>query len=141
MGKKSPSVYNDVSEQQRFNLEAAIEGKKYWNISERRSDYVYAIALSRARAKASYGFYARTSFFKRVQVVPQAAKYCRKYRVLLIEVKTLMAYKVITWNAFCKLMRIFDVKMLPLLLERGSPYYINLKVLTRIRGKAQQSKV
>jgi len=135
MNKKTPSVYRDISERQRVNLKAAIEGNKYWNISEGNSDYVYVVALSRARTKAPLGFYARTSFFKRVQVVPEAAKYCRKYRVLLVEVKTMVAYKVITWNAFYKLMKIHNEKILPLLLERNSPYYINNKVLAWMKEK------
>ena len=129
MKRDTASVFEKISKKERSNLLQAIKGKKYWNISEGNHEYVYAVSLSRARISAPSGYYANTSAFGRIQVVPKAAKYCRKYRVLLINLKSKIAYSTLTWMSFTTIMKKHSSLIENLVQNDKIPPYINSRIL------------
>jgi len=132
MGKSKPSVFSKLSRNDRENLSGAIKGKKYWKISEDSTRFVYVIALSRARIRSPLGFLVETSAFGRVQVVPEAAKFSRKYRVLLLELTTKVAFSTITWTAFTTIMKKYSGEMSVLAKNGKVPPYVNRRILKTI---------
>lgn len=135
MKREKPSVFKKIPKKERSDLIAAIKGKKYWNVSEEDRNYVYVVALSRAREKAPVGYYAKTSALGKVQVIPEAAKYCRKYRILILDLENRAAFSVLTWMAFTRIMRRNNELVKTLIKSGLTPPYINRKVLRELSEK------
>ncbi|MFP3137432.1 MAG: hypothetical protein RXS42_04145 [Nitrososphaeria archaeon] len=53
--RRGSSLRRRMGEGDWMDVEGAIGGDKHWNVAEGRRDYVYALALSRARAPAPGG--------------------------------------------------------------------------------------
>ena len=140
MRRETPSVFKKIPKKERSDLIAAIKGKKYWNVSEEDRNYVYVVALSRAREKAPVGYYAKTSALGKIQVIPEAAKYCRKYRILILDLENRAAFSVLTWMAFTRIMRRNDELVKTLIKNRLTPPYINRKVLRELSGKTPRQR-
>ncbi|MFP3235137.1 MAG: hypothetical protein RXR74_01675, partial [Nitrososphaeria archaeon] len=129
--RRGPSLRRRVGEGDWMDIEGAIGGNKYWNVAEGRRDYVYALALSRARAPAPGGRYVRATGLGRVIAPEPAARFCRKYRVLLVDSGSLTVVSVLTWRAFREAMANPDGILSAL--ESGSlPRYINYRTVLRI---------
>jgi hypothetical protein len=139
MRKNIPSIFEKIPKKERYNLLQAIKGKKYWNISERNHEYVYVVSLSRARISAPSGYYANTSAFGRVQVIPNAAKYCRKYRVLLINLRLKIAYSTLTWMSFTTIIKKHSGLIEDLVQEEKIPPYINNRILHHLISRNSDS--
>ncbi len=132
--RRGPSLRRRVGEGDWMDIEGAIGGNKYWNVAEGRRDYVYALALSRARAPAPGGRYVRATGLGRVIAPEPAARFCRKYRVLLVDSGSLTVVSVLTWRAFREAMANPDGILSAL--ESGSlPRYINYRTVLRILGR------
>jgi len=129
-----PSVRRRVGENDWNDIEGAIGGDKYWNVAEGRRDYVYALALSRARIPAPGGRYVRATGFGRVIAPESTARFCRKYRVLLVESRRRIVVSVLTWNAFREAMANPD-RILSALESGSLPRYINYRVISGIMGR------
>jgi len=138
MGRETPSIFKKIPRKEESDLVEAIRGKKYWNISEENKNYVYVVALSRARELAPIGYYAKTSALGKVQVIPEAAKYCRKYRILLVDIETQTAFSVLTWMVFRRIMKKNDKLMNMFIKKRRIPPYINRKILREFSKKVLQ---
>lgn len=138
MRKSRPSVFSKLSRNDRENLSGAIRGKKYWKISEDSTKFVYVIALSRARIRSPLGFLVETSAFRRVQVVPEAAKFSRKYRVLLLDLTTRVAFSAITWTAFTMIMKKYSKDMGVLAQNGKFPPYVNRRILKTIMSNGSK---
>ncbi|MGQ9781451.1 MAG: hypothetical protein ACUVQ8_04255 [Nitrososphaeria archaeon] len=132
MAKGVPSIFRKIPAEEKSALVEAIKGRKYWKISEDNKDYVYTVALSRARIMAPVGYYVKTSAFGRIQALPEVSKYCRRYRVLLVDLKGRLAVSVLTWMAFKKVMEAYEGQIERLLVERRLPFYINSRTLSEI---------
>lgn len=140
MDRDVPSIFKKIPKKEKANLIEAIKGKKYWNISEGNKNYVYAVALSRARNVAPRGYYVKTSVFGKVEVIPEAAKYCRRYRILLIDVKAGTAFSVLTWMAFRTIMMKYSEVIEALVKDGKTPTYINRQTLRQLLDKTYSKR-
>ncbi|MEM4310800.1 MAG: hypothetical protein QXX95_00215 [Nitrososphaerales archaeon] len=98
-------VFKDAKAQVVRDLVEAIKGDKYWKAMSK--DYLFLLALSRARLPYGKYYLAKTTHFKRVLVEEEIAKYCRRGRVLMVRKDrgNLIAEKILSWEAFVKFMR------------------------------------
>jgi len=132
MRKRKPKIMERISLKDRENLVGAIKGNKYWDVSKEDKKYAYVVALTRARERSPIGFYAKATGFGKVQVIKDAAKYCRKYRILVLDSKELVAYSVFTWTAFTLAVKKYSKQIRKLLEENKLPCYVNIKILKKL---------
>lgn len=131
--KNRRSIFKHLTRRETEDLLNAVKHDKYWKVNLENKDLIFVVALSRAKIKSRRGMYVKATYVKRVEVVKDAAKFCRKWRVLLIDRKRMLAVSVLTWKAFNK---IFSKRMGPLLSFMFShgrlPPYINKYVLSKM---------
>jgi len=130
--KGEVSLLKRLKEKDRRNLIEAVKGDKYWNILPLDRSFVYVVALSRARVRGEEGFYARATALERVLLPAEIAKFCRKHRVLLVDVSNRRAVCVLTWRAFTKIMKRHGEKVHEALSEGVLPPYINNRILRKL---------
>lgn len=94
------SIFRGLTRREAEDLINAVKHDKYWRIDPKNRDLICIVALSRARIKSRRGMYAKATYLKKVEVSMSAAKFCRKWRILLVDVKTMLAVSVLTWKAF-----------------------------------------
>jgi hypothetical protein len=128
---REPSIRRRIGEDEWMDVNGAIRGDKYWNVAEGRRDYVYTVALSRARKVAPGGMLVRATGVGRALAPEPLARFCRRYRVLLVESRTGTVKSVLTWSAFRELMANPDA--VTSALDGGSlPRYINYRIAHRM---------
>lgn len=131
--KLKGSIFRSLTRREAEDLINAVKYDKYWKVSPQDKDFIFVVALSRARVKSRRGLYAKATYVKRVEVVREAAKFCRKWRVLLVDRKRMLAVSVLTWKTFNK---IISRGMAPIisfiLLHSNPPPYINENILSKI---------
>ncbi|MEM3191127.1 MAG: hypothetical protein QXV17_10010 [Candidatus Micrarchaeaceae archaeon] len=121
---KPPSILGRISKKDGENLNAAIKSDKYWKVSEGKG-LIFAVALDRARIPAFEGRYVKATGFGRVVARDQVAKFCRKYRILLVDTKRMEAVSVLTWNAFRRLIGKHGEHITTLVNQGKMPCYVN----------------
>ena len=126
------SVFRHLRRKEREDLTAAIRDDKYWKATSSNKDFVYVVALTRARVKSREGFSARATFVGRAFLADEAAKFCRKYRVLLVERRTGRAFCVLTWRAFLRVMKGYSEDVYRTLIGGELPPYLNTKILESV---------
>lgn len=97
------SIFKGLTKREAEDLINAVKHDKYWRIVPEDNDFVCVIALSRARIRSRRGMYAKVTYLRRVEVSRDAAKFCRKWRVLLVDTRSMLAISVLTWKAFNKI--------------------------------------
>jgi hypothetical protein len=136
MVRTAPSIFKKIPEQERSALLEAIKGRKYWKVSEDNRNYAYTVALSRARIASPAGYYVMTSAFGRIQVPVEVSKYCRRYRVLLVDLKNRLGICVLTWMAFERIMRTHSRLVEWTAVDGMLPAYINSQTLRTLEREA-----
>lgn len=126
------SIFRQLTMKERDDLIAAIRNDKYWKATSSKRDFVYVVALSRARVRLSEGFSAKATFIGRALLNKEAAEYCRKHRVLLVNRRTQSAACVLTWRAFRRIMKGYSEEFYRMLINGELPPYVNIKVLKKI---------
>ncbi|MEM3322377.1 MAG: hypothetical protein QXY02_05435, partial [Conexivisphaerales archaeon] len=96
-----------------------------WKVSEGGKGLIFAVALDRARTPAFKGRYVKVTGFGRVVARDQVAKFCRKYRILLVDTKRMEVVSVLTWNAFRRLMGKHGEHITTLVNQGKMPCYVN----------------
>ncbi|NHV98975.1 MAG: hypothetical protein HA496_04915 [Thaumarchaeota archaeon] len=134
------SVFKRLSKKEAEDLVNAVKHNKYWKISPSHREFICVVALSRARVKSRRGMYARATHYGRVEVSKSAASFCRKWRILLIDTRRMLAVSVLTWRAFKRIVSKGLGPEVCSMLETGSvPPYINTRgVLRMCSAKHQQ---
>ncbi|MEM2506292.1 MAG: hypothetical protein QXF61_04530 [Nitrososphaeria archaeon] len=130
MHKRTPSLFKKLSQKDIENIREAIKAKKYWKLDETK---IYTLILSRARIKVRDSFLVKTASHGKVEVSPNAAKYCRRYRILIYDVQKNLGLSVLTWNAFTEIMKKYSVLILELSNSGCIPSYINMKALIKLK--------
>lgn len=97
------SVFRGLTRREAEDLINAVKHDKYWRIDPKNRDFICVVALSRARIKSRRGMYAKATYLKRIEISASAARFCRKWRILLVDMKTMSAVAVLTWKAFNKI--------------------------------------
>lgn len=98
---------------------SAIEADKYWKASP-DGRYIFVLALTRARTRLRGEYWARCTALGRVKVSPEVRRFVKRYMVMLVDREEGLALKVLTWNAFRKVMRAnMGPDMLPSFLRRA----------------------
>ncbi|MGC8662135.1 MAG: hypothetical protein ACP5TZ_06520 [Nitrososphaeria archaeon] len=124
-----PSIKDHISSKDWYDIKEAIKADKYWNLAEGIDYIVYALALSRARTPAKSGRYVRATGIGQVIAGEEQYWFCRKYRVLLINVRNKTVISVLTWNAF-KIAIKEGEKVIVRLVQSGTvPPYVNYKIM------------
>lgn len=127
-----PSIKDRISSKDWYDIKEAIKADKYWNLADGIDIIVYALALSRARTPAKGGKYVRATGIGQVIAGEEQSWFCRKYRVLLINVKDKTVISVLTWNAF-KIAIKGGGKIIVQLIQSGTiPPYVNYKIMKSI---------
>ncbi|MEM4228166.1 MAG: hypothetical protein QXZ66_00160 [Thermoproteota archaeon] len=94
------SVFKGLTKREAEDLVNAVKHDKYWRLSPGNREFICVVALSRARVKSRRGRYARATHLGRVEVSMDAANFCRKWRILLVDTRRMLAISVLTWRAF-----------------------------------------
>ncbi|MEM2344083.1 MAG: hypothetical protein QXI73_02035 [Thermoproteota archaeon] len=131
--KNKGSIFKYLTRREAEDILNAVKHDKYWKVDMENKDLIFVVALSRARVESRRGMYAKATYVKRVEVVKEAARFCRKWRVLLVDRRRMLAVSVLTWKTFNK---IFSKGIGPLLSFMFShdvlPPYINKYVLSKM---------
>lgn len=127
------SIFRQLRRREREDLITAVKGNKYWKATSSNKDFIYVIALTRARVRTNEGFRARVTFLREAIMPRDVAKFCRRYRVLLVNRRTSIASCVITWKAFLRIIRNYSEDIYRMLtVDGGLPPYINIRVLNEV---------
>ena len=135
-------IYPECSRKEIQDLIEAIKGDKYWLVCPNHKNAIYVVALTRANIPKENGFQARATYLKRVIVVPEAARFSRKGRVLMaIKLDSnYIAKSVILWSAFLRLMNEDSNLIYSMLMEGKIPPFVNNKSVKAIILKAHEQK-
>lgn len=134
MDKHTPSLFKKLSRKDIENIREAIKAKKYWKLDETK---IYTLVLSRARIKIKDNFLVKTASHGKVEVLPQPARYCRRYRILVYDTQKNLGLSVLTWNAFTEVMKKYNSLILELLNADLLPPYLNTRTLIKLRKRIQ----
>lgn len=93
-------MFRGLTRREAEDLINAVKHDKYWRMDPENRDFICVVALSRARIKSKRGMYAKATYLKRIKVLPSAARFCRKWRILLVDMRRMSAVSVLTWKAF-----------------------------------------
>jgi hypothetical protein len=127
------SLFRSLARKEAEDLMNAVKHDKYWKVSPEDKDFIFVVALSRARVKSRRGMYAKATHVKRVEVIKEAAGFCRRWRVLLVDKRRMLAVSVLTWRAFNKIVSKGMGYVIRFILLHGTfPPYINEKVLSKM---------
>jgi len=127
-----PSIRKHITSRDWYEIREAIRANKYWNFTENTKSIVYALALSRARTPANGGRYVKTAGVGQVIAGERQRWFCRKYRVLLVDLRSKTVISVLTWNAFKIAIRDGKGVMVNLLYSGALPPYINYKTMKKL---------
>ncbi|MBO3832861.1 MAG: hypothetical protein FGF51_05685 [Candidatus Brockarchaeota archaeon] len=120
------SVFKGLTKREAEDLVNAVKHDKYWRISPVNREFICVVALSRARVKSRRGMYARATHFGRVEVSKDAANFCRKWRILLVDTRRMLAVSVLTWRAFNMIVsKELGLEVCAMLLAGRIPSYFN----------------
>ena len=132
MTKRTPSLFRRLAEKDVENILEAVKAKKYWKLD---GEKIYTIALSRARIRVGNMHVVRTASHGKVNVLPEPAKYCRKYRILVMDTRANVVKSILTWTAFTEVMKKYSEMILRLAESDMLPAYINIRTLIRLKKK------
>ena len=135
-------IYPECSRKEVEDLIEAIKGDKYWLVSPNHKDAIYVVALTKANIPKAMGFQAKATHLKRVVVVPEASRFSRKGRVLMV-IKLdsdYIAKSVTSWSAFLRLMNENPDSIYNMLMEGKIPPFVNNKNISAIVLKAREQK-
>ncbi len=127
-----PSIKEHITSKDWYEIREAIKANKYWKFTEKINYIVYALSLSRARTPAKEGRYVKATGIGQVVAGDKQYWFCRKYRILLIDLRTRTVISVLTWNAFKIAIKDGEQIMVTLLQGGALPPYINYKIMKRI---------
>lgn len=132
MARRTPSLFRRLAEKDVENIREAVKAKKYWKLD---GEKIYTIALSRARIRIGNMHIVRTASHGKVNVLREPAKYCRKYRILVLDTRDNVVKSVLTWAAFTEVMKKYSEMILRLAESDMLPAYINIRTLIRLKKK------
>jgi len=130
MRRHTSSLFRRLAEKDVENIREAVKAKKYWKLD---GEKVYTISLSRARIRVGKVHVVRTASHGKVNVLPEPAKYCRKYRILVLDTRENVVKSVLTWTAFTEVMRKHSEMILRLAESNMLPPYINIRTLLKLK--------
>lgn len=127
------SIFKLLTRREAEDLINAVKHDKYWKINPEDKDFIFVVALSRARVRSRRGMYAKATHVKKIEVIKEAARFCRKWRILLVDKRRMLAVSVLTWRAFNKIVSKGTGSIIRFILLHGTlPPYINEKELSKI---------
>ena len=128
------AIYPQCSRREIQDLVNAIRNDKYWSVHPGTRDALYVVALTRASIPTPHGFRARATHLRTVTVPPEAAKYCRRGRVLVVVNRdpAPVAMVVATWPAFLRLMRLKTAVVYEMLRSGALPAFIEERKAARM---------
>jgi len=133
------SVFKGLTKKEAEDLVNAVKHDKYWRISPGNREFICVVALSRARVRSRRGMYARATHFGRVEVSRDAANFCRKWRVLVVDTRRMLAVSVLTWRAFNRIVsKGLGSEVCSMLLAGRVPAYLNTSTVLKISGERRQ---
>ncbi|MCP8322518.1 MAG: hypothetical protein H3Z52_16500 [archaeon] len=135
-------IYPECSRKEVEDLIEAIKGDKYWLVYPNHKDAIYIVALTKADIPNAKGFQAKATHLKKIIVVPKAAKFSKKGRVLMaIKFDSdYIAKSVISWSAFLRLMNENPDTIYKMFMEGKIPPFVNNKNVSAIVLKAREQK-
>lgn len=125
--RKRPSIYNELRRRDLENLLEAIRHDKYWRVYPGDSRFFYTVILSRARTPSPRGRLVRVTGFGQLVAAGEAARFCRKYRVGIVDSRARALISVLTWRAFSWIMRNCASGIYAKLSSGSLPSYINIR--------------
>ncbi|GBC75125.1 hypothetical protein HRbin06_00439 [archaeon HR06] len=125
-------IFKDSKAKVVKDLVEAIKGDKYWKAKTK--DYLFLVALSRARIPYKGYYIAKATHFKRVLLRDTVAKYCRRGRILMAKKnkELIIAEKVLSWEAFVKLMKKDNKEFLEGLILNSNFQFIGKRELAHL---------
>ncbi|MEM2087987.1 MAG: hypothetical protein QXF52_04855 [Thermoproteota archaeon] len=128
------SVFKGLTKREAEDLVNAVKHDKYWRLSPGNREFICVVALSRARVKSRRGRYARATHLGRVEVSMDAANFCRKWRILLVDTRRMLAVSVLTWRAFNMIVsKGLGSEVCAMLLAGRIPCYLNTSAVLDLR--------
>ncbi|MGB9717996.1 MAG: hypothetical protein ACPL4E_06085 [Thermoproteota archaeon] len=133
------SVFKGLTKKEAEDLVNAVKHDKYWRISPGNREFICVVALSRARVRSRRGMYVRATHLGRVEVSMDAANFCRKWRVLLVDTRKMLAVSVLTWRAFNRIVsKGLGSEVCSMLLAGRVPPYLNTSTVLKISREKHQ---
>ena len=134
-------MYTKCSENEIGDLVSAIISAKYWKVHSERKDYVYVVALSQAKIPLKDGFRAKSNAIEKIIVSKEAAKFCRRGRVLTVKKSNgdFKSNTVIEWPTFIKIIREDQDFIYKLIFESPNPPpFINRRMFIMLMDKLKK---
>lgn len=130
------SLFKTLNRREKEDLLSAIKGNKYWNLDAKDRDFIYVVALTRARIRIDESYCARATHIGSVTMSKEVGKFCRRYRILLVNRRMGKAVCVMTWKAFNKYMMKYRKQIHDALMRGKLPPYMNSKNINGILDPA-----
>lgn len=133
------SIFKGLTRREAEDLINAVKSNKYWKVNPGDRDFICVVALSRARIKSRRGMYAKATHLGRVEVSKEAAKFCRKWRILLVDTKRMLAISVLTWRAFNRIVsKGLGPAICSMLVWDKPPVYFNARMVSKLFDKGHK---
>lgn len=94
-----------MSEREIDDLAEAIKSNKFWYALPSNKQFIFVVALSRARIKKGSFYLAKATYLKQIYIPQEIKEYVRKFMIVLVERETKKGKVVMSWKTFLSLMR------------------------------------
>ena len=105
--KRYKRIHPGCTNKEIMDLVNAIKENKYWNVLPNEKNALYVVALTRARITVKKDNVVRVTYFGKILVDREVARFCSRGKILLVvrENSHFKGRYIITWPAFLNIMR------------------------------------
>lgn len=125
--------FKHMSERDISDLVEAIKNDKFWYALPSNKQFVFVVALSRARIRKGTFYLAKATYLKQIYVPKEIKEFVRRFMVALVERETKESKVVMSWKTFLSLMR-SKRYALPYVLSLNSPRKLSCKDINELAG-------
>ncbi|MEM3368675.1 MAG: hypothetical protein QXP88_01080 [Thermoproteota archaeon] len=128
-----------MSDREITDLAEAIKNDKFWYVLPDNKQFIFVVALSRARIKEANFYIAKATYLKQIYIPREIKEFVRRFMIILVEKDTKIGKLVLSWKTFLYLMS-SKKHLLPLILNLGTPRKISRKDLSKLIENYEQKR-
>jgi len=121
-----------MSEREISDLAEAIKNDKFWYALPGNKQFIFVVALSRARIKNGNFYLAKATYLKQIYIPKEIKEFVRRFMVILVERETRRGKVVMSWKTFLSLMR-SKRYALPYILSLSIPKKLSYKDINELK--------
>ncbi|MGB9895721.1 MAG: hypothetical protein ACPLN2_07480 [Thermoproteota archaeon] len=126
-----------MSEREINDLAEAIKNDKFWYALPGNKQFIFVVALSRARIKREKFYLAKATYLKQIYVPKEIKEFIRRFMIILVERETRKGKVVMSWKTFLSLMK-SKRHALPYILSLSVPKKLSYKDIDKLTESPQR---